>query len=320
MGSGIAGSNAQEALNTAFMAVGEEVFSKRGDSTYGLISMTAPANGKFFELDALGATGIVRELVGSRRFANLRAYANRTRVVPYSTDALEIPILDIELDKSGMLAAKLAAYAQSVSNFLEKPVIDAFLGNPTGIDGVSLIATTHPYAYGGGNWSNDAAAALTPDSFNTAIKNMTALLLENGEPAGFFPTHLYCGPANRKMAYDLCDNDLRPFPMAATGLEAYASALAPAAIGNWMRGKIQVVIEPRSHNGTNDTGWVLMDLSRPGVRPMAVGEGRAPRAEIVDDPGSEPRLHRASNAYYVEAAAGITGFMPHCIHGSLDGS
>ena len=36
MGSGIAGSNAQESLNTAFMAVGEEVFSKRGDSTYGL--------------------------------------------------------------------------------------------------------------------------------------------------------------------------------------------------------------------------------------------------------------------------------------------
>ncbi len=320
MGSGAAGSNAQEALNTSFFAVGEEVFSKRGDSTYGLISHTVPADAKWFELDALGATGIVRELVGSRRFSNLRAYARRVRVKPYSTDALEIPILDIELDKSGLLASKLAAYAQSVSNFFEKPVLDEVLSNPTCIDGVTLIHGSHPYAYGGGTWSNDAAAALTPDTFNTGIKLMTSLLLENGEPANFFPTHLYCGPANRKMAFDLCENGMRPFPMAATGLEAYASALAPAAIENWMKGKITPVIEPRFANGTNDTGWYLMDLSRPGCRPMAVGEGRAPRAQVADDPGCEPRLNRASNAYYVEGAAGVTGFMPHCIYGTHDGS
>jgi phage major head subunit gpT-like protein len=320
MGSGIAGSNAQEALNTAFLAVGEEMFSKRGDSTYGLISMSVPAVGMHFELDALGATGIVRELVGSRRFANLRAYSRRVKVKTYAADALEIPILNIETDKSGLLAAKLAAYAQSASNFFEKPVIDEFLSNPVGIDGVALIGTTHPYANGGGTWSNDAAAALTPDSFNTAIKNMTSLFLENGEPAGFFPTHLYCGPALRKMAFDLCESDTRPMPLAATGLEAYASAVAATNLPNWMKGKIQVVIEPRFANGTNDTGWVLMDLSRPGCRPMAVGEARAPGSVIVDDPGSEPRLHRASNAYYVEGAMGVAGFMPHCIHGSLDGA
>ena len=187
------------------------------------------------------------------------------------------------------------------------------------IDGVALISSSHPYGFGA-NWSNNAGAALSPSTFASGISAMSGLQLENGEPAGFYPTHLMVGPALEKMARDLCTNPLRPFPVSASGVEAYSTAVAATAIQNgWFQGSIEVVVNKRMV-GSNANGWLLMDLSRPGVRPMIVGEAMAPRAVVVDDPGSEPMLQRSNYAYYVEGYAAISGYAPHCIYGTMTGS
>lgn len=316
----IAGGLSQAAANTAYLAKGDEIFQRPPVGPWALFSDVVPCEGQFLELDTIGPSPIVRELVGSRRFGALRAYAKRQRVTPYSTDALELSRLQVEKDVNGSVTRRLNDYLSSSANFWDKATTDALLANPTGIDGVALISASHPFGFGG-NWSNNAAAALSPSTFASGIAAMSALQLENGEPAGFYPTHLMVGPKNEKMARDLCTNPLRPFPIAATGLEAYASAVAATAIQNgWFQGSIEVVVNKRMVGATNELGWLLMDLSRPGVRPMIVGEAMAPRAVVVDDPGSEPMLQRSNYAYYVEGYAAISGYAPHGIYGTMTGS
>jgi len=316
----IAGGLSQAAANTAYLAKGDEIFQRPPVGPWALFSDVVPCEGQFLELDTIGPSPIVRELVGSRRFGALRAYAKRQRVTPYSTDALELSRLQVEKDVNGSVTRRLNDYLSASANFWDKATTDALLANPTGIDGVALISSSHPFGFGG-NWSNNAAAALSPTSFAAGIAGMSALQLENGEPAGFYPTHLMVGPKNEKMARDLCTNPLRPFPIANTGLEAYSSAVAATAIQNgWFQGSIEVVVNKRMVGATNESGWLLMDLSRPGVRPMIVGEAMSPRAVVVDDPGSEPMLQRSNYAYYVEGYAAISGYAPHGIYGTMTGS
>ena len=91
----IAGGLAQSAANTAYLAKGDEIFQRPPVGAWALFSDVVPCEGQFLELDTIGPSPIVRELVGSRRFGALRAYAKRTRVTPYSTDALELSRLQI---------------------------------------------------------------------------------------------------------------------------------------------------------------------------------------------------------------------------------
>jgi phage major head subunit gpT-like protein len=314
----IAGGLAQEAANTAFLAKADEIFNRPTEGLFSTFTDVVPCDGQSLEVDAMGPSPAVAELVGSRVYSGLRAYARRVPAKMYSTKALRLSRLQVENDKSGILAKRLQDYLSGAANFWDKPVTDELLANNTCIDGVDLISASHPHGVDGATWSNFANGALSPDSFNVGIYTMSGLRLENGEPAGIFPTHLMVGPKLRKIAFDLCENQLRPFPMAATGLEAYASALAPAAIGNWMAGKIQVIINPRMV-GDYDDGWFLMDLSKPGIRPMLLGEAIAPSGVVVDAPGSSPRLDSASNDYYCEGAAAITAYIPHVIYGDVDG-
>lgn len=310
----IAGKIKQNAANTVYLAKGEEVFNrpKTGDWTL-WTEQTSGVDGKTLEIDTIGPSPIVRELLGSRRYASLRAYAHSIRVKPYSTDALELSRADVELDKQGSITKRLVDYLNANANFWEKIATDVLLSNPIGVDNVALLSDSHPYGSGGAVWDNNTSDALSPNSFQAGITAMSGLLLENGEPAMMYPTHLVVGPSNEKMAKELT-MAMRPFPIAATGLEAYSSVLAATTIENYVAGQITPVISRRLV-GTYANTWYLMDLSKPGVRPVILGEAIAPMAVSVTDPQSEPMLSRSKYAYYVEAYGAVGGFMPHCIYG-----
>lgn len=315
----IAGQLSLEAANTAFLAKADEVFSGAPEGPWAMLTEVVPCDGQTLEIDAMGPTPAVLEIVGSRRFGSLRAYARREAVKNYGPPALEFSRLQIEKDKTGLLNRRLQNYVSSVGQFWDKPVMDKFLANPTGLDGVALLSASHPYASGGGTWDNKVEEGLSPSAFATGIAAMASLLLENGEPGGFYPTHLIVGPSNQKLAFDLCQNAQRVVPISASGVEAYSSALAAASVPNWIAGQITPVISSRMV-GTYASGWLLMDLSRAGVRPMILGEAIAPSAFIANEPGSEPMLQRSSIAYYIEGYGAPGGFLPHCIYGSMTGS
>lgn len=314
--SAIVGGVLQQAANTAYLALGDEIFNRATPGFWKEMTYEVPVDGQYLEMDTLGPSPIVRELVNTARYASLRAYARRERVRVWDTDHLRIPALQVKHDKSGAVTRRLTDYLNASANFYEKPVMDStsgLLSNPVCIDGVSLLNDTHAYGSAGATWDNLSTAALDPSLFATQVALMANQALENGEPAGFYPSHLLIGAAQEKMGRDLVENPLRPFPMAATGLEAYSSALAPAAIGNWMEGRMQLVISAR----ITGNQWFLMDLKRPGVRPMVIGMADAPQAVVVEDPGARSMIDADAFEYYVRARFAVGGFAPQCIAGSV---
>lgn len=312
-----AGQLSQVAANTEFLGQASAIFDARPQGMWTQLAETVPCDGQALELDAIGPSPAVRQLTGSRRFANLRAYAQRIPAVEYSADAIELPRLMVDKDKSGVVSRRLANYLAQTADFLEKPVIDKLLSNPLGIDGVSLLNDTHPHGPAGATWDNLVATALTQTSLEAGFVAMRSYRYENGEPGGYRPTTLIVGPALEREALDLI-GDARMQPVDNAGApDTSSSVVAAVMIKNWVGGRLNLMVIDRFADGTHDTDWLLVDLSKPGVRPMVVGEAIAPRGVVVDQPNSEPVIQRASYQYYVDAAAAISGYAPQTIYGKL---
>lgn len=303
------------AINTEFVTQASEIFDRRDTAPWSMIAKVVPLSGRIMELDAIGPSPAVQRLLGTRPFTSLRAYAKPTPVVEYTATGLEIERVIVDGDKSGIVRQRLSDYLASTADFFSKPVWDALMSNPTGIDGVSLLNDAHPFGAAGGTWDNKVTNALSQTELEAGIVAMRSLRLENGEPAGFFPTHLVVGPSLEREALDLV-GESRMMPVSNAGVpDAAASVVASSMIKNWIGGRLSVTVVDRFANGTNDADWYLMDLSKPNVRPLAVGQLHAPKGNVVDLPSSEAMVQRASFQYYVDASAAISGFAPHCIYG-----
>lgn len=317
MTSPIAGSVATVAANTEFLGMASELFNRRQDTTWSRFTKVVPCDGRALELDAVGPSPVVAKLTGMRTYGSLREYALRTPVAEYAADALELSRVYVEKDKTGAVSRRLADYLSASSNFFEKPVVDYLLSNPLGIDGVSLFNDSHPHAPSAGTWDNKTTSTLSQTSLEAGDVAMRSLRLENGEWAGIRPTALVVSPKWRREAIDLLGSQ-RMMPVDSSGApDAASSVVAAVMIENWIGGQLELFVIDRMADGTHDDDWFLLDLSRPDVRPIVVGEAIAPMGVVVDQPSSEPMLQRSSYAYYVQAAAAISGYAPHCIYGRM---
>lgn len=317
--SGIAGNVKLEAARTAYQALGQQVFSGDRQGLWMEFSRVLPCDAEYFEVDSMGAVPAVQEIVGSRRWAAMRGYNNRSAVKRYGPDGYNIPILRILKDNTGIIEQELADYVRAAPAFWDKPLNEFLFNNPQCIDGTSLISTTHPYAFGGGNWSNKSTNALSPAEFFAAIAAMEALRLENGEPAGYFPRVLMVGPTNRKMALDLVSAD-RIVPIAATGLETYGSGVVAAATrSNFLSNgdtPIRVIVNTRM-TGTWDDYWYLIDTQLEAARPIIFGEAIAPATYSVIEPSAPQMIDKSQAQFYCEGQGAPLGGVPFSIFGGI---
>lgn len=315
--SGIAGQLATSSANTAFQLAGQEVFSRLNNDAWGTFTYVVPCNGQALEVDVAGPSAEVRQLIGSQRFTSFREYARRIPVSPYRTDAIELPRQRVDLDRSGTVEQYLRDYLSANAMFWYKPVVDCLLSNPIGIDGVSLLNDSHPYGASSGTWDNKTTDVLSQTSLEAGYSAMTGLRLENGAPANIRPTHLLVGPAYEREALDLTGAN-RAIPYSNAGAaDAAANVVAAVVMENWLKGRLQVIVEPRLADGTHDSDWLLMDLSKPTAKPVIAGQAIAPQAVVVTSAESESMIQRDSYQYYVTGNAAIGGFMPHVIYGRL---
>jgi len=310
------------ALQTTFDTLAAQAFGTDKTNRYGIFSRTAKCDGQSFSPTAMGSTPAVREIVGSRRWASLRGFANSVPVKRWGPDGIELPILQINNDPGGLLEQNLKQYLDTVTNFYEKPATDFLLTNPTSLYGGALLSDTQSFGYNGNTWDN-LGAALSPTEFFTGIKLMNGLWLENGEPAGVYPDVLMVGPDNQKMASDLVSSD-RVVPIAATGLEAYSSAVAVSTRSNFaadgQQPTIRYVVNPRFNaNGATASGaaWFFFDTRQEARRPIVVGEAIAPSGQIVIDPSAPAMIDRSAAQAYVEGQAGIAGAIPFATYGYI---
>lgn len=301
--------------NTAFVALGEQLFGGSKDVLYGLFTDTRPCAGTTFSLSSIGPIPRVREIIGSRRYASMRLYAHQAEVRRWGPDALEIPSLQVERNINGEVTRMLSDYLNASAAFMEDPVTEFLLSNPVGIDRVSLLNNAHPYAYGGGTWDNLTTDALDATSFDAGVTAISSLQLENGKNAGFRATHLIVGPSLRKMAFDLTGS-VRLAGLAGTGAVDSGTRVAAGVVPNYIQGDITPVVNPY-FVGTQAASWILMDL-RPGIpRPIMIGEALAPRATAVTSPESAGMVDRSVYRYYAEAQAALLGCSPFGMYGKI---
>lgn len=311
------GSLSIASANTQFLSIGQEVFNRPMDGQFSLYSTEQPCDGLYMELDALGAAAGVSELTGSRPGANIRAYARRVPVKPYTTPVLELPRNVVENDKTGMVSKRLTDYLNANAAFWDKPVTDALLANGTCIDGVALLSNSHPFAdQSGGTWDN-LGAAFSAAQLYAGWEAMTSLVNEFGEPMNLRPTHLMVGPSLEQEAMDLLGVN-RGVPYNSSGApDATSSVVAAIQLENWLKGRLQLIVNPRIVGSGFSASWFLMDLSRPGAKPMAVGQAIAPQPFVVQSGESEPMLQRSAYAYYVEGYCAISAHIPHVVYGYI---
>lgn len=318
MTSPIAGQVGTVAANTAFLGMAADLYNRKSDTAWTKLAVVQSVDGRAMELDAVGPSPVVAKLTGMREYGSLREYALRTPVAEYASKALELDRVYVEKDRTGMVGRRLADYLSQSANFFEKPVIDLLLTNPTGIDGVSLFNDSHPHAPSAGTWDNKTTSTLSQTTLEAGFVAMRGYRFENGEWGGFKPTTLVVSPKTEREALDLL-GESRMMPVDTSGVgDASSSVAAAVMIKNWItKYGIELLVIDRMYDGTHDDDWFLLDLSRPNIRPIVVGEAIAPMGVVVDQPTSEPMLQRSSYAYYVQAAAAISGFAPQVCYGRM---
>lgn len=303
----------QQSANAAFIAMGSEVFARADNQSWQEWVKQVPCDGTSLEVDLIGPSPEVREMTTTQRFASWREYARRKAVVPYSADALEISRTRVDGDKSGTVEMLLKDYLESVKNFMWAPAAALLVSNPVGIDGVSILNDTHPYGASAGTWDNKVTTAFSQAALATGVMAFTQLQLENGAPAMVRPTHLVVHPALERDALDATGAQ-RAVPVDNAGaINTAANVVAAVLQNSWIGGQLKVLVEPRL---TTATDWLLMDLSKPGAKPIVAGMQSAPEP-IVRERDGESYFQRDVYQYTVRARAALAGFVPHVIYGRI---
>lgn len=307
----------QAAANTDFLNMASSIFAGAPVGSWTRYTEQQTLTGQTMQLNAIDSMAVVETLRGSRRFTQMRAYSVQAPVLLHSTKALPLNATIVNGDKSGTVRRALDVYLQKAANFWDKPVVETLLSNPIGIDGVSLLNNSHPYGPNGGTWDNLTTDALSQNSLEAGYVAMISYRYESGEPGDFKPSGLVAGPANSRDAMDLLGSN-RVIPVSNAGVsDAGASVVAAVSQQNWLVGQLDLLIEPRFANGVNDNDWFIMDLTKPGVKPLALGILRGPRGVVIESPDSEPMMNRNEYVYFVDAEAAISGYAPQTIYGRL---
>jgi len=311
---GIAGQLAGASANTEYLNYGQQIFDRPFGGLFSLFTQVLPCDGRALELDAIGPSSEAEEMLGSRVWTGFREYAKRAEVKPYSIKGVSLRRDRVEKDPTGAMAARLRDFLDGARDFWDKPVTDLLISNPTGIDGVALLSASHPHGPDGATWDNVTSSALSQTELKAGWVAMTSLRNERGAPMGIMPTHLMVGPKYYREALDLTGS-ARPVPISTAGAVDATSGVQSAVLQeNWLKGQLQVILNPRLVGTTTEDAWFLMDLSK-SVRPIVAGEAIKPAAFVATDANSDGMQNLSQYRYWVEGYAAIGGGVPHVIYG-----
>ena len=311
--SGIANSVAIQTANAYFTSQAQQIFAAAQSDSFKAYVEEVPTDGSSIVITSLGPNPVVREMTSTQRFTAWRAYARMKAVVPYSLDGIELTATQINGDKSGMVARAIDNFLGVGKSFWWKPIVDLLVSNPTGIDGVSILNDSHPNGSGATTWDNKVTGAFSPATLNTGVVAMRSLKTENGMPFGLSPDTLMVEPTNERDAKDAI-GVMRPIPVDTAGLPNAGSAvIAAVSQENWLKGELKLIVEPLL---TTTTDWFLMDLTKPGCRPLIGGILDAP-TPIITTQESQPYMHRDVIQYGLRGRAALAGYVPQTIYGRV---
>ena len=296
--------NIQQALkqvNTAFQLLAADVQTAGNEGAFRAYTQTITSGGELkLQILHLANLPVMRKWTGARRAKFMRAY---TQTIGYDDYEATLP-LKLNLvtsDPLGIVSSVLPEFMKQLGAFdaSMSAAYDANSGaGPTGFDGVALFATTHPHSSTGSTQSNlDATTNLSHANLVAAEYNGMLITQENGEPAMIRYDQMRVGPKLKRRAMELVGTSQRVVPIAATGEEAYSSALAAATRESTYKGDYVLLVDDR----VSTFYWDLIDTSKGQLRPMVQFLITPPTAVIRDQP-TDPRVWENREALY-----GITG-------------
>jgi phage major head subunit gpT-like protein len=302
---GITNQNILDTASTTFHAKFDEIFENGAPGVFGLYTEMIPTDSKINEIDVLETMPVVREWVGAKQFKDILA-SNLSATIKSYERSFSIKRVDAITDRTGAIGRRISTFMNPGAEggdifdllaFTE--LVSASGAGGTGYDGVALFSTAHVRGPAAGNQSNKSTTALSFAEHDTAIKTMTSLRDENGEPLRIAPDTLIVGPKNRKMGMQITQSTERIIAVDNAGAES-GTRVAAAAIPNvFGGGDMTLVVDPRLV-GTQDDYYYYLDTTK-GPRPIIGYVLTEPHAEDQTEMNSEGRFLNDELRFSVEA-------------------
>lgn len=286
---------ALERLNSGGL---ESVFAREyaGQDGQAITITMGGANPAFEAWEDEAHFGSLREHSVSMPFARQKAGLSLSRA-------------EVVYDQTGTVEQKLSSFTANVGYLFEKLVIAKLASNPTGIDGVSLLNDSHPFAQSGGTWDNSVSTALSFDAVKVGKAAMASLKDEYGEPLDLSPNVLLVHPDEERTAREIAQADDRPISVGTAGA-INTVGIGATGVTNVYRGAMDVIVSPRWTSGD----WLLCDTR---YAPIALGVWRRPEAIVSDDMSSELRQRQDKFLYAIESDVNTCGLQPYGVYGKI---
>jgi len=242
-------------FNTRFNQAFTEFRNSADMAAWMALASEIPSNTQIEQYNWMGTVPAFSEWTDRRKVSKLGNYKFSITNKKWA-NGIEVDQDDIDDDKLGIYEPKIRMLAEQAAihrvNLLVNFLISGFATTNYGAayDGLAFFSASHKD--GQGPTQSNLLTATLDDSgaFDSAYKKMLLIQDENGEPAGFKPTHLLCGPNNRANA--------RAAVMAQYG--AYGAS-------NTNFGEVQVIVSPKISGTTTENYWYLLDLAKP-IKPL----------------------------------------------------
>jgi phage major head subunit gpT-like protein len=303
---GIAGSANIATAQTAYEAIFNEMFSGGFQGSYGLYTRTVDITAESLSIPVATSFPMVKQMLGTMEWDSIRALMQT--VTPTSHGAgIRLKRATVLGDASGVVESTIRAFLASqggdASASIEKLVADMLIANTKlGHDGVALLSDSHPYSNSTGD-NLATGVALSYAAYRTWKSNMRKFQSERGIVLGINPTHLMVGPALEATALEIV-GAVRPVSVDSSGaFGTTASVVGAATIENVAKGEVDVIVNPY----LGDSAWLLMDLSKPGLRPVLQARLDPLKPLILDKPTDYCAVEADEYGYAIK---GILTFEP----------
>jgi phage major head subunit gpT-like protein len=258
--------SALQTINTTLVTGLADIYNSPYVGNYKVYTDERTSDTLYNYLVTPGAVGAMREWIGAKIIKQFRMYSQSVRTKKWE-NTFAVSRDDLKFDRTGVVQQAINSFLRNTAKDLDRQAFTALIANATGIDGVSLLSSSHTQASStGGTQSNTGTSVLSYANFVTARNAMLALSNESNDLMNASPTTIVVGPALLGKARELFQANTRLVATNISGTEATSGVMDTAAISNVWMGELKVV-EERRLTGTYANYWYLIDENY-GSKPL----------------------------------------------------
>lgn len=287
-------------VNTNFVVGWQDFMMAAMPGVYQEYTEVIKTDTRTTELHMLANFPVMEELQGARVDKALRHYSQSMKFVTFYAQ-MPVKRYDLAYDKIGLVQRAINQFFGQQKSAYDSLANTKWVSNsdagPTCYDGQYLFSASHPHGAAGATQSNlSTSTSLSHTNLVAVERAMSLLRYENGEPMNITPSHIEVGPYLKVRLAELLSADRVQTATAASVYDAGASAVAAGTRSSYWNGKLTAIVNPR-HDGYD---WTVMDLTKPGVRPLILQEARFPEPVIVDEMTADRRMSHDEFVYSIE--------------------